>query len=141
MEAGAEIPESLLAEDVVGVNLAPGTLTDQLAPGPNLFVFLRHLGCVFCREQVARLREASEADPDFPSVLFFFQGTSTEGRVFLSRFWPGARAVADRPLRFYGAFGITRGSLRQTLGPAVWSAQRRARAAGFEQGERSGTSG
>lgn len=138
MRRGAEIPEELLAEPVVGVNLVPGTLADQLGPGATLLVFLRQLGCIFCREQVVRLREASERDPAFPPVLFFFQGTSTEGRVFLSRFWPGARAVADRPLRFYEAFRVERGSLVQTLGPAVWRARRRARDAGVAQGERVG---
>jgi hypothetical protein len=138
MHAGDAIPEDLLDETVVGVNLVPGRLRDQLDSGPTLLVFLRHLGCIFCREQVTRLREASERDARFPPVLFFFQGTSTEGRVFLSRYWPKARAIADRPLRFYGAFGIERGSFRQTLGPAVWKARRRALQAGFEQGERSG---
>ena len=73
------IPETTLAEPVAGVNVVPGTLRDQLAPGDTLLVFLRHFGCIFCRETVADLRAVSESDPDFPKVLFFFQGSPTEG--------------------------------------------------------------
>ena len=138
MEVGDEIPKALLEESVVGVNLVPGTLADQLADGPTLLVFLRQLGCIFCREMVGRLREAAKANEDYPRVLFFFQGTSTEGRVFLSRLWPEARAVADRPKRFYAAFGVERGNLVQMFGPGVWASRRRAKAEGFEQGERLG---
>lgn len=131
MQAGERIPDAVLDEPVLGVNLVPGTLRDQLGPGPTLLVFLRHLGCVFCRETIASLRAASEGRAGYPSVLFFFQGTPTEGRVLLSRFWSGARAVADRPKRFYEAFGVEHGSLGQLLGPGVWRARRRALAAGF----------
>ena len=113
MYAGDRIPEAVLDEAVVGANLLPGTLRDQLGPGPTLLVFLRHLGCVFCRETIASLREASAARPDYPPVLFFFQGTPTEGRVLLSRFWSGARAVADRSKRFYEAFGVARENWRR----------------------------
>jgi hypothetical protein len=138
VEAGERIPDAVLDEGVGGVNLVPGTLRDQLGPGPTLVVFLRQLGCIFCRETVGRLREASERRSDFPPLLFFFQGSGTEGRVFLSRSWPEARAVADRPKRFYEAFGVERGGVLELFGPGVWSAHRRARAAGFEQGERVG---
>lgn len=131
------IPAEVLDAPVAGVNLMPGTLRDQLGPEPTLLVFLRHFGCVFCRETVAELRQSSEA-ADFPPILFFFQGTPTEGRAFLRRDWPTVRAVADPGLRFYEAFGVERMSWTDMLRPALWEAQRRARARGFEQGERSG---
>ena len=59
----------------------PGRLRDQLAGCPQLLVFLRHFGCVFCRETVADLRAIAEDNPRFPPVLFFFIGSPTEGRV------------------------------------------------------------
>lgn len=136
--AGDRIPPEVLDQPVVGVNLVPGTLRDQLGEGPTLLVFLRQLGCIFCRETVTELRKHAEGNADYPTPLFFFQGTPTEGRVFLSRFWPAARAVADRPKHFYTAFGVERGTLLQTLGPAVWQAHRRAAAKGLEQGDRAG---
>ncbi len=130
------IPDEVLDTPVRGVNLAPGTLRDQL-DGDVLLVFLRHFGCIFCRETVADLRAQAEA-ADFPPVLFFFQGAPIEGKAFLRRYWPRARAVSDPDAVFYRAFGIDRGGLIQMFRPAVWSAQSRARAKGHENGERSG---
>ena len=132
------VSADVLRAPVTGVNLMPGTLADQLGTEPTLLVFLRHFGCIFCRETVSELRRTCEGDAAFPKLLFFFQGSPTEGRAFLRRFWPQARAVADPDKSFYGAFGIGRGGLRQMFGPGVWSAARRARRKGLSQGARSG---
>lgn len=132
------ISDDLLDRPVVGVNLVPGRLRDQLADGPTLLVFLRHFGCIFCREAVAELRAAAEAREGFPSVLFFGQGNATETRAFLRRYWPTARVIVDPELALYDAFGVGRASLLQALGPAVLSARSRARAKGHENGPRSG---
>jgi len=131
------IADDVLDAQVTGVNLMPGTLRDQLGGATSLLVFLRHFGCVFCRETVAELRRASEA-ADFPPLLFFFQGTPTEGRAFLRRDWPTVRAVADPGLRFYEAFGVERMRWLDMLRPGLWAAERRARAKGLAQGDRSG---
>lgn len=132
------IPEELLDFVVVGMNLSPGRLRDQLDETPTLFVFLRHFGCIFCREAIADIRAATESAPGFPRTLFFFQGTPTEGRAFLRRAWPEVRAVADPTGELYDAFGIERGGLIANLGPPVWRARSRARAKGHRNGARSG---
>lgn len=133
-----EIPDAALDALVSGVGLVPGTLRDQLEGDVSLLVFLRHFGCIFCRETISDLRAAAEADPDYPNVLFFFQGGATQGRAFLRRYWPTARAVADPDLEFYEWFGVRRGSLVETLGPSVLKARGRAAAKGHENGPRSG---
>lgn len=138
MEDQPRIAEEVLARPVAGVNLVPGPLRSQLSGGDTLLVFLRHLGCLFCRETVAELRACSEADPGFPPVLFFFMGSPREGRGFMQRNFPTARAVADPEKHFYAAFGVERGGLLQMFGPAVWRARRRAAAGGHENGERIG---
>ncbi len=127
------IPREVLARPVVGVGLSPGSLGDQLGDGGTLLVFLRHFGCIFCKEAVADLREAAEAAPAYPEILFFTQGSPRESRAFL-REWPGARAVSDPELAFYEAFGIRRASLLEALGPAVFKARFRARAKGHANG-------
>jgi len=132
------IPESSLDRNVSGVNLMPGSLRDQLGDGLTLLVFLRYFGCIFCRELVADIRAAAEGDPEYPAVLFFFQGTPTEGRAFLRRYWPEVRAIADPELAFYEDFGVEQGGLLQVLGPRALLATRRARAKGHDPGERSG---
>jgi hypothetical protein len=131
------IPAAVLDRFVAGVNLMPGSLRDQLGDRVTLLVFLRHFGCAFCRETVADLREAART-PGYPAVLFFYQGSPTEGRAFLRRAWPEVRAVADPELACYEAFGVDRGSLLQMFGPRVFAAGVRARRRGFENGERSG---
>jgi hypothetical protein len=138
VQAGDIIPAEILDHIVVGMNLSPGRLRDQLDEAPTLLVFLRHFGCIFCREAVADLRAASEGDARFPRTLFFFQGTPTEGRAFMRRDWPGMRAVADPDGEMYDAFGIERAGLVKALGPPVWRARRRALAKGHENGPRSG---
>ena len=93
MIEGDLIPDDVLSAPVSGVNLLPGPLRSQLASEDTLLVFLRHFGCTFCRETVSELRACSEADPAYPQVLFFFMGTPREGRAFMRRYWPTARAV------------------------------------------------
>lgn len=132
------IAAEVLDRFVTGVNLMPGSLRDQLGDEPTLLVFLRHFGCMFCRETLADVRAISERDPRFPAPLFFFQGSVTEGRAFLRRYWPGLRAVADPQGDLYAGFGIGRGGLLKMFGPGVWAAKSRAEAKGHGNGERSG---
>jgi hypothetical protein len=132
------VPEEALHAGVTGVGLQPGTLADQIGEGVWLLVFLRHFGCIFCRETLADIRAAADADPDYPNVLFFFQGSATEGRAFLRRYWPEARAVADPELQFYEWFGVRRASFLEALGPSVLRARSRAAAKGHASGPRSG---
>ncbi len=138
MKAGDRIPDALLDQVVAGVNLAPGTLREQLDDAPTLLVFLRHFGCAFCRETLADMRAVSERDPRFPKALFFFQGSPIEGKAFLRRYWPTLRAVSDPTGELYEGFGIRRAGLVEALGPRVWAARSRAAKKGHRSGERSG---
>ena len=133
-----QVSDAVLDGPVTGTNLVPGVLRDQLGGTPTLLVFLRHFGCLFCRETVADLRAIAEGAPDYPPILFFTQSSSTELRAFLRRDWPGARAVADPGRHFYAAFGVDRISPLDLLRSALWSAARRARAKGHERDERTG---
>lgn len=130
------VPATALDRAVAGLNLMPGTLRDQLGTEPRLLVFLRHFGCMFCRETLADLRDAAERDVGFPRPLFFYQGTVSEGRALLGRVWPAAQAIADPEADLYRAFGIERGGLLKMFGPEVFRARSRAREKGHRNGER-----
>lgn len=138
MRAGDRIPGALLDRPVTGINLAPGTLRDQLDSRTTLLVFLRQLGCTFCRETLADLRSIAERDAAFPRPLFFHLGSPTAGRALVRGVWPGLRAISDPDASFYEAFGVGRGSVLQMFGPSVWAAKRRANAKGHRNGEREG---
>jgi len=132
------IPAEALDRIVSGANLMPGTLRDQLGSEPTLLVFLRFFGCTFCRETVADIRAASGASATYPPVIFFSQGSQTESRAFMRRYWPEARVVSDPDLVLYEAFGVRRGGPLKMFGPGVFAAKRRATAKGHENGEASG---
>lgn len=103
-----------------GINLRADTLQGNLDPEGTMLVFLRHFGCLFCREMVADLRQLSESDPGRERILFFYQGTVPEGREFFAKHWSSARAVADQALKFYDGFGVPKASLGESFSPAVW---------------------
>lgn len=132
--------DDLLNEAVEGINLEGSTLREILGGRLTLLVFLRHFGCVFCREVVRDLRKMSESDPRFANVLFFFNDTVEAGSKFFAEFWPEARAVADRERRFYDAFGLSRGSVISVmLDPRIWArgieAIRKRNAVGVPRGD------
>jgi hypothetical protein len=123
------ISPDILASPVEGLNLQGSTLADQIGDRPSLLVFLRHFGCMFCREMVRDLRSLA-AQPGYPPVILFFQGTPEEGKTFFDEYYPEARAIADLPKKFYTALGLRRASLGQMFGIQVWTCSFRAMSKG-----------
>lgn len=124
------LPSDILQHPVQGLNLNPGTLADQLSHQPTLLVFLRHFGCMFCREMVRDLRQISQNTPEYPAILFFCQGTLEEGQTFFNQFWPAAKAIVDTPKTFYSALGLRRATIGQMIGIQVWTCSFRAMSKG-----------
>lgn len=96
---------------LTGRNLPADTLHELLAR-PRLLVFLRHSGCVFCRQTIAELRNVAS---ELPPVVFFHQGTVEQGDALFGELWPEATAVADPSRELYRAFDLGRGSFSQML--------------------------
>ena len=115
-----KLDQEILDLPIEGVNLRGRTFGEQLGKGATLLVFLRHFGCIFCRESVKDLQAISAKDPNYPNVVLVYQGSPKAGEEFFGQFWQAARAIADRPKRFYNAFGLRHGTLTQLLGPRVW---------------------
>lgn len=128
------LPPVAYTTPLSGLHLQGDTLAEHLqnrSDGPQLLVFVRHFGCIFCREMVADLRKATRKNPQYPAVTLFYQGTIEEGRRFFRNLWPGVPAVADKPKYFYNAFGLNRGGTREMFGPKVWACGVRAAAKGY----------
>lgn len=132
------IDAAVMDRPMSGINISGATLRDEIGQTPTLLVFLRHFGCIFCREMVGDLKRIAKQDPDYPPVLFFFQGTNEEGEAFFSKAWPGARAVGDVPKHYYNAFGVGRGGMMQMFGPEVVACGVRAAAKGHLVGWKTG---
>lgn len=119
--SAATIEATLLDHPVEGRHLAPGTLADQLGDRPTLLIFLRHLGCIFCRECIGDVRKAAAADPSFPPTLFIHMGGVADGDTFFEAHYPEARAIADPGMRLSDGLEVPRGTIGQFLGPEVWA--------------------
>lgn len=121
------LSREIMDRPVEGVGLKSGTLRHQLHPDrPALMVFLRHLGCQFCKETVRDIRSAQNLDPEYPNVLFFFQESVEAGQTFFNQFWPRAKAISDPDLFFYTEFGIPAAGLLEVAGPRALLAGMRA---------------
>jgi len=99
-----------------------GVSLDELSRlSPVMVVFLRHLGCPFCREALADLAmDREEIERDGTRLLLVHLSSEEE---LMSRMAPGLSDVArlaDPNQVVYKAFGLSRGRLADVFGPAVW---------------------
>ncbi len=117
------LPDALLDRTVQGLNLAGTTLRDEIAQAdrPTLLVFLRHFGCIFCKEMLKDVRDASRTIANYPRVVVFCQADLDEATTFFAKHWPDAHAVCDPAKSFYDGAGLTHGTFAQMFGPRVWA--------------------
>ena len=103
-------------------------------PKPVALVFLRHLGCVFCREQVATLRDA------LPQENVAFVSMADPKQTARFRIWMKSphSFLCDTELRLYRAFGLQKASLGALVGPKVVARGFQAYRAGFREGRVTG---
>ncbi|MFO7586573.1 MAG: SelL-related redox protein [Gemmatimonadota bacterium] len=97
------------------------TLEDLSRERPVLLVFLRHLGCTFCREaaaDVAAQRAAIEREGVTPAFVAMSREPDLAG--FLAAYGLGdLPRFSDPDRELYAAFGLGRGTPRQLLGAKV----------------------
>jgi peroxiredoxin len=86
-----------------------------------LLVFLRHAGCMFCREalgDIARARGAIQGSG--ARIVLVHMGDSAAIEKLLTKYGiSGLDRICDPARELYRAFGLQRGSLRQLFGPSV----------------------
>jgi len=108
-------------------------LADQWADHPAVIVWLRHFGCVFCREQVAEIRaKRGEIEALGGGIAFVGNGTARAAAWFQKRFAADSTVLTDPDLASYRAIGA-RSGLMSTLGPQSWGAGIRAFRSGARQ--------
>ncbi len=89
---------------------------------PILLVFLRHLGCTFCREALAdlgaRRRDIAKLGAD---IVLVHMADEAAWAPFISRSGlQDATAIADPEKKLYRAFELKRGTVGQLFGWRVW---------------------
>lgn len=89
-------------------------LRDFYAERPLALLFLRHFGCIFCRQMVAQVRSKPNMN-----VVFVGLGTPEEATAFAEEFRVEAPIVCDPDRELYRKFDLSDGNLYQILGPQV----------------------
>jgi peroxiredoxin len=88
---------------------------------PLLLVFLRHLGCTFCREAAADLRDRRAIIEASATIVVVTMSPAAEIRKFLAGYGLGDVDVVSDPDRaLYRALQLSRGTIGQLFGPRVW---------------------
>jgi len=83
---------------------------------PLLLVFLRHLGCPFCREQVSSLT----IHPHW-NVVFVTMGTPPQAAEFREKMQSPHKFIADNARLLYKAFGLGKGEGKQVMSPRIFA--------------------
>jgi hypothetical protein len=108
-------------------------LAGAWAEHPAVIVWLRHFGCVFCREQVEEIRSRrSEIEGLGGGIAFVGNGTARAAAWFQKKFAADSKVLTDPDLASYKAIGARSGML-STLGPSAWGAGLRAFRSGARQ--------
>jgi peroxiredoxin len=101
-------------------------LGDLWADRPAVVVWLRHFGCLFCKEQTAEFRSRiPEIARRGAGLVFVGNGNAHYAKGFRDEFCPDCTLLTDPRLASYKAIGA-RGGLVNTLGPQAWAAGIRA---------------
>jgi len=124
---------SALAEcRVIALSGEAVRLGDEWRDRPAVVVWLRHFGCLLCKEQAAAFRgRRREIEALDAGLVFVGNGGLTWAREFEAAECPGCRVLTDPGLESYRAIGARRGWL-STVGPAGLAAGIRA----FRHGHR-----
>ncbi len=110
---------------VLGHDQTGRSLLELSRQGPQLVIFLRHLGCIFCAELLGDLqRGRSSFEAGGLGLVFVHMGGDEEARERLAPFGlDDLPRISDPDRKLYRAFGLRRGRIGQLLGPGViWRA-------------------
>ena len=98
-------------------------LLDLSFQKPVLLVFLRHFGCIFCREaltDIARNRTGLESK-GVQIILVHMSDYETAEGYFKDFGLLGIRHISDPACQFYSHFGLTKGNFNQLFGLKSWT--------------------
>ncbi len=116
--------------DVEGREVALGSLWRDR---PAVTVWLRHYGCLFCREQAAEMRTVQPRIEQLGARLVFVgNGGVRQARAFQAQHAADVTVLTDPELRSYRAIGA-RSGVFSTVGPGAWRAGLRALSRGARQ--------
>lgn len=90
---------------------------------PVLLVFLRHFGCVFCRQALKDINAKKEFFKKHNTEIIFVHMAEmdTANKYFEEFGLINVKSISDPETKIYSAFGLVKGSFRQLYGLSVWA--------------------
>lgn len=87
-----------------------------------LLVFLRHFGCVFCKEALKDLskKRANLSSRNVELVFVHMSDDETAQQYFSKYNLTGVDSISDPSCRLYEQFGLVKGSVSQLFGLKNW---------------------
>jgi hypothetical protein len=123
MERGSDVAAPSLDEAMRSFQDQSGSTLGRLSgERPLLVVFLRHLGCTFCREALGDLRSRRSAiESEGVGVAVVHMADDKQALALLRGYGlEDLPRFSDPDRRLYRAFGLKRGSFWQLFGPKLW---------------------
>jgi peroxiredoxin len=98
------------------------TVAELAAKKPVMLIFLRHFGCIFCREALTDIanRQKSIEQCGVKMVFVHMAENDLADGYFDNYELPGATHVSDPEQRYYRAFGLGKGTFSQLYGLRTW---------------------
>jgi peroxiredoxin len=98
------------------------SLKDLSIENPVMLVFLRHTGCMFCRETLGDIAvQRRQIEATGTKVVLVHMGREPQSAKLFEKYGIGDMPRVSDPNRaLYRAFGLGRGSAMQLFGPGVW---------------------
>jgi peroxiredoxin len=95
------------------------TLESLSKETPTLVVFLRHLGCIYCRESLSDLRRLrTKIEANGVRIAIVHMGKEDDARELLEAFdLDDLTRISDPERRLYGVFGLERTTMGRLLAP------------------------
>ena len=114
-----KIEPAILDEMVTNKHENLKTLSEER---PVLLVFLRHFGCVFCKEALSDLAEKKDQfNGNGIQLIFVHMSENEVAEEYFTKYnLSGVSHISDPMARFYKMFKLTKGSFTQLFGLRTW---------------------
>ena len=98
------------------------TIADLSKGKKLLLVFLRHSGCIFCREALADLRDCREQiESNGSKLAIVHMSEETDAKEFFTSYnMQAVDRISDPDCQLYQAYALDRGSFAQLFGIRNW---------------------
>ena len=106
-----EMLERMMTND--GLNLYRTTFTQ-----PVMLVFLRHFGCIFCKEALLEISNKRESiEEKGTKIIFVHMATDEIAQEYLGKFGlENISRISDPTSQYYRLFGLGKGTITQLFG-------------------------